>query len=101
MHLFPRSFWKRTQMSVWMYSTRCPRWIWPLAYGRAAVTRIFRSDIRILRLPFPDWTSLEPPQDIRITVKPECRKSYQAAAGCIEPDFTVESISNSDADNRD
>jgi hypothetical protein len=23
-HLWPRSFWKRTQMSVWRYSTRCP-----------------------------------------------------------------------------
>src|SRR5690606_8602986 len=27
-------------MSVWMYSTRWPRWMWPLAYGRALVTRI-------------------------------------------------------------
>ena len=25
------SFWKRTQMSVWMYSTMWPRWMGPLA----------------------------------------------------------------------
>ena len=30
------------QMSVWMYSTRCPRWIGPFAKGRALVTRICR-----------------------------------------------------------
>jgi hypothetical protein len=30
-HSWPRIFWKRTQMSVWMYSTRWPRWIAPLA----------------------------------------------------------------------
>ncbi len=30
-HSWPRSFWKRTQMSVWMYSTRWPMWIGPLA----------------------------------------------------------------------
>jgi hypothetical protein len=26
-----RIFWKRTQISVWMYSTRWPRWMLPLA----------------------------------------------------------------------
>jgi hypothetical protein len=30
-HSWPRIFWKRVQMSVWMYSTRWPRWIAPLA----------------------------------------------------------------------
>jgi hypothetical protein len=30
-HSWPRIFWKRTQMSVWMYSTRWPRWMAPLA----------------------------------------------------------------------
>ena len=30
-HSLPRIFWKRTQMSVWMYSTRWPRWMAPLA----------------------------------------------------------------------
>ena len=30
-HSLPDIFWKRTQMSVWMYSTRWPRWMAPLA----------------------------------------------------------------------
>ena len=31
MHWWPRIFWKRTQMSVWIYSTMWPMWILPLA----------------------------------------------------------------------
>src|SRR4051812_4198966 len=42
MQRLPASFWKRTQMSVWMYSTRWPIWIGPLAYGKAEVTRMRR-----------------------------------------------------------
>ena len=30
-HSWPRIFWKRTQKSVWMYSTRWPRWMSPFA----------------------------------------------------------------------
>lgn len=33
-HLWPRSFWNRTQISVWMYSTRWPMWMCPFAYGK-------------------------------------------------------------------
>src|SRR5712671_2159901 len=40
---WPHRRWKRAQMSVWMYSTRWPRWIGPFAYGSALVTRICRA----------------------------------------------------------
>jgi len=37
-----QAFWKRTQISVCMYSTRWPMWMGPFAYGNAEVTRILR-----------------------------------------------------------
>src|SRR5580765_7763601 len=62
--------------------------MWPLAYGSAAVTRIFRSDIRTLRLTFP-LTESKHPQDITIGVKPECRKSRREIAGERQVEFTL------------
>src|SRR5438034_3002531 len=45
-------------MSVWMYSTRWPRWIGPFAYGKALVTSR-RSMVRVAARP----TSLAAPPD--------------------------------------
>src|SRR5215510_4342409 len=62
--------------------------MWPFAYGSAAVTRIFRSDIRTLRWTFP-LTDSKHPQDITIGVKPECRKSCREIAGDSQVEITL------------
>ncbi len=62
-------------MSVWMYSTRWPRWIGPLAYGSAAVTRIFDS---LIPAPAARWVA-------GILVEPHAWAAN--AGGCLTRDL--------------